>query len=99
MSVGEDYGAFLKTWERKDLWPVIAESYRLMDRLSASERRGFIESLRMRSERGYRDEIEDACDQGSCGVRASTESEESTDPCINRCEAVETGDRDASGKS
>ena len=99
MSVGEDYGAFLKTWERKDLWPAIAEAYRLMDRLNVSERRGFICSLTMRAERGYRDEIEDACCQGSCGVRASAESEESTDPCINRCEAVETGDRDASGKS
>ena len=99
MSVGEDYGAFLQTWHRKDLWPLIAESYRLMDRLSPQERRGFIESLTMRNDRGYRNEIEDACCQGSCGVRASTESEESTDPGIDRCEAVETGDRDAPGKS
>lgn len=99
MSVGEDYEAFLHAWDQQDLWPLISQAYQLMDRLSASERRGFIESLTMRNDRGYRNEIEDTCCQGSCGVRASTESEESTDPCIHRCEAVETGDRDASGKS
>ena len=92
----ESYKAFLKALDRQEVFEPFHRLWLAMSGMSVQEQAGMSEAIEIKVNNEYRNQVKDACCQGSCGVRASTESQGSADSCVDGCSSVEAGDRDAS---
>jgi hypothetical protein len=90
------YQAFLKALDRQEVFEPFSRLWFAMNGMSVQEQVGMLEAIEIKVSNEYRNQVKDTCCQGSCGVRASTESQGSADSCVDGCASIEAGDRDAS---